>query len=204
MVCGESNAAAISAKYVDNDPLQRPAARATPANESHICDLMPPKGWKKDAQGNYPTTSYIKEQEKLTVDDLLFPRSIITSLAKDAVHQAVQTAEQDPRVMLSKDASLALQRSSTVFVNHLLMHARQIAQSNDRKSCSGEDVLKALDQIGLAGFESVVRERVVEYEKEVQRRRAEKTPAADEGQAEEGDAADEEEGSHKRAKLDEH
>ncbi|AET39358.1 DNA polymerase epsilon noncatalytic subunit Ecym_4295 [Eremothecium cymbalariae DBVPG len=135
---------------------------------------MPPKGWKKDAQGNYPTTSYIKEQEKLTVDDLLFPKSIITALAKDSIQQI----DTDSKILISKDASLALQRSSTVFVNHVLMAAREIAQNNDRKSCNEEDVLNALDQIGMVGFKSIVRVKVVEYEKCLQQRKAEKAAAA--------------------------
>ncbi|AMD18931.1 HBR030Wp [Eremothecium sinecaudum] len=143
---------------------------------------MPPKGWKKDAQGNYPTTSYIKEQEKVTVDDLLFPKSIITSIAKEALHSATP----DSKVMLSKDASIALQRSSTVFVNHLLMYARENAKNNDSKSCNEDDILSALEQIGLTGFKPIIRNKVVEYERALRQRKGKSELDAESANVEDG------------------
>lgn len=88
---------------------------------------MPPKGWRKDAQGNYPTTSYIKEQENITIQDLLFPKSTIVNLAREVPQQSGK------KLLINKDASLALQRGATVFVNHLLLFAREIAKSQDKK-----------------------------------------------------------------------
>lgn len=125
---------------------------------------MPPKGWKKNAQGNYPTTSYIKEQEKLTIDDLLFPKTIVTSLAK----YSIQEIDSEKKVLISKDASLALQRSATVFVNHLLMFTREISKNDSKKSCREEDVLNALDQLGFGGFKSIIRQKLDDYNQFVQ------------------------------------
>lgn len=124
---------------------------------------MPPKGWRKDSEGKYPNTSYIREQEKLSIDDLLFPKSIITSLAKGSLQNAFQN-DGDRRVTVSKDAALALQRSATVFVNHLLMFARSIAKANDRKSCNEQDILAALEQIGLGSLQSIISERMQGYQ----------------------------------------
>ncbi|AQZ13483.1 DPB4 (YDR121W) [Zygosaccharomyces parabailii] len=125
---------------------------------------MPPKGWRKDAQGNYPTTSYIKEQESVTIQDLLFIKSVITQLAKDVDHG-------DKKMMINKDAILALQRSATVFVNHLLMFAREIAKGQDRKSCNINDVLDALDQVGFGGFKTILSTKMVDYQRALELRK---------------------------------
>ncbi|CAR27798.1 hypothetical protein ZYGR_0N02840 [Zygosaccharomyces rouxii] len=125
---------------------------------------MPPKGWRKDAQGNYPTTSYIKEQENITIQDLLFLKSVITNLAKDVNHG-------DKRLMINKDAILALQRSATVFVNHLLMFARENSRSQDRKSCNINDVLDGLDQIGFGGFKTILSTKMVDYQRALELRK---------------------------------
>ncbi|CAI4058203.1 DNA polymerase epsilon noncatalytic subunit SKDI_04G3480 [Saccharomyces kudriavzevii IFO 1802] len=129
---------------------------------------MPPKGWRKDAQGNYPTTSYIKEQENITIQDLLFPRSAIVNLARQVPQQSGK------KLLINKDASLALQRGATVFVNHLLLFAREIAKSQDKKSCSVDDVMGALDHIGQSALKGVVRDKLEEYQAAVELRKREK------------------------------
>ncbi|CAI4038003.1 hypothetical protein SMKI_04G3420 [Saccharomyces mikatae IFO 1815] len=128
---------------------------------------MPPKGWRKDAQGNYPTTSYIKEQENITIQDLLFPRSAIVNLAREVPQQSGK------KLLINKDASLALQRGATVFVNHLLLFAREIAKSQDKKSCSVDDVLNALDHIGQSALKTAVRDKLDEYQAAVELRKKE-------------------------------
>lgn len=125
---------------------------------------MPPKGWRKDAQGNYPTTSYIKEQENITIHDLLFLKSVITNLAKDVNHG-------DKKLMINRDAILALQRSATVFVNHLLTFAREISSDQDRKSCNINDILDALDQIGFGGFKTILSTKMVDYQRAMELRK---------------------------------
>ncbi|CAI4344233.1 BDM_1a_G0010240.mRNA.1.CDS.1 [Saccharomyces cerevisiae] len=129
---------------------------------------MPPKGWRKDAQGNYPTTSYIKEQENITIQDLLFPKSTIVNLAREVPQQSGK------KLLINKDASLALQRGATVFVNHLLLFAREIAKSQDKKSCSVDDVLSALDHIGHSALKGLVRDKLDEYQAAVEQRKKEK------------------------------
>lgn len=129
---------------------------------------MPPKGWRKDAQGNYPTTSYIKEQENITIQDLLFPKSTIVNLAREVPQQSGK------KLLINKDGSLALQRGATVFVNHLLLFAREIAKSQDKKSCSVDDVLSALDHIGHSALKGPVRDKLDEYQAAVEQRKKEK------------------------------
>lgn len=134
---------------------------------------MPPKGWRKDAQGNYPTTSYIKEQENITIQDLLFPRSAIVNLAREVPQQSGK------KLLINKDASLALQRGATVFVNHLLLFAREIAKSQDKKSCSVDDVMSALDHIGQSALKGAVRDKLEEYQAAVELRKKEKPDSGD-------------------------
>lgn len=151
---------------------------------------MPPKGWRKDAQGKYPSTSYTKEQECLTVDDLLFPKSAILRLAKEVTTSQEEGDVAEKRLMISSDVSLALQRSATVFVNHLLMFARELACKQDRKSCGVDDVLSALDYIGHGGLAPIVQSKLQEYQKARARQAtAPGTDAADAADAEGADAS---------------
>lgn len=166
---------------------------------------MPPKGWRKDAQGNYPTTSYIKEQESVTIHDLLFPRSVVTHIAKE-VH-----ADAERKILLNKDTALALQRSSTVFVSHLFMHAREIAKEHDRKSCNVNDVYDALDKIGFGGFKSLINSKMIAYQEDLELKKNLKTSdesskaETNETEDEEKDTEEqdnEEEGTSKRPRHD--
>lgn len=129
---------------------------------------MPPKGWRKDSGGNYPNTSYVKEQEKISIDDLLFPKSLIMSLAKESIHSAFQNGDEERRVTVSKDAALAMQRSATVFVNHLLTFAQMNAKKNNRKSCNEHDIMMALDTLGFGALKSILVEKMEGYQKAMQ------------------------------------
>ncbi|QLQ82418.1 hypothetical protein HG537_0H01800 [Torulaspora globosa] len=150
---------------------------------------MPPKGWKKDAQGNYPTTSYMKEQESVTIHDLLFPKSVVTQLAKEV------GGDSEKKLLVSKDTALALQRSSTVFVNHLFMFAREIALSQDRKSCNINDIYDALDQTGFGGFKSIINSKIVAYQEALEMRKKfksnEKTTSMEENGSEDEEQQEE-------------
>ncbi|SMN21117.1 similar to Saccharomyces cerevisiae YDR121W DPB4 Shared subunit of DNA polymerase (II) epsilon and of ISW2/yCHRAC chromatin accessibility complex [Maudiozyma saulgeensis] len=125
---------------------------------------MPPKGWRKDAQGNYPSTSYMKEQENVTIEDLLFPRSVITSLAKEVVQLGQTDSEVEKRLVINKDAAIALQRSATIFVNHLLLFAREIAREQNRRSCNVDDILASVEYIGLPGLRNIIMDKMSDYQ----------------------------------------
>lgn len=157
---------------------------------------MPPKGWRKDAQGNYPTTSYIKEQESVTIHDLLFPRSVITHMAKEV------NADAERKILLNKDTALALQRSSTVFVSHLFMYAREIAKENDRKSCNVNDVYDALDKIGFGGFKSIINSKMIAYQEDLDLKRSLKF-SGDNGKVQANDTEDEEQDDDEQEQQEE-
>lgn len=167
---------------------------------------MPPKGWRKDSEGNYPNTSYIKEQEKISIDDLLFPKSIITSLAKESLQNAFQKGEEERRITVSKDAALAMQRSATVFVNHLLMFARMNAKDSNRKSCNDQDIMAALDTLGLGALKSILTGKMQEYQEAILWKKQNKVnnavPGADGDIAMEDDEDDEDDDGREGADAD--
>ncbi|SCV00247.1 LAME_0G08504g1_1 [Lachancea meyersii CBS 8951] len=133
---------------------------------------MPPKGPK------IPASSHAKEQQNVSIEDLLFPRSTIVNLAKDTALVGADAnaanEEEQKKVILSKDAVTALQRAATVFVNYLMLVSREGATSQIRKSCNVDDVLAALDYCGLEGLKAVVRARLDEYSRALELRKLKK------------------------------
>jgi len=71
---------------------------------------MPPKGWRKSADGSYPVPS--KERDMISIDDILFPKATVNRLGRAILPEGN---------IISKDSSTALQRSATVFVSYLLV-----------------------------------------------------------------------------------
>ncbi|CUS25048.1 LAQU0S25e00716g1_1 [Lachancea quebecensis] len=141
---------------------------------------MPPKDGKKQASGKSSATANAKEGQKVSIEDLLFPRTVIASLAKESAQHGqdrdtVAKGEELRKVMLSKDAVTALQRSATVFVNHLLVYARDSAGAQGRRSCSVDDVLLALNQCGMEGLEGLVRAKLDVYLQMLELRKREKS-----------------------------
>ncbi|SCU87210.1 LAFA_0E05380g1_1 [Lachancea sp. 'fantastica'] len=131
-----------------------------------------------------PVASHAKEQQNVTIEDLLFPRTTIANLAKDSVLLGSQKdgaqekdgddQDEQKKVVLSKDAVTALQRAATVFVNYLMVMSREGASFQNRKSCNVDDVLAALDHCGLEGLSALVRERLDEYNKALELRKLDK------------------------------
>lgn len=106
----------------------------------------------------------MKEQENVTIEDLLFPRSVITSLAKEVAQYGQADGEAEKRLVINKDAAIALQRSATIFVNHLLLFAREIAREQNRRSCSADDILASVEYIGLPGLRNIIMDKMLGYQ----------------------------------------
>lgn len=124
---------------------------------------MPPKGWRKNADGQYPQPSS-KENELISIDDILFPRTTIQKLAKNIVSDDENNAGQ---MTIAKDSLLALQRSATVFVSHLLFQAKQISKEANRKTVSAQDMLAALERAEFSGFIPEVKQKLSVFEANV-------------------------------------
>lgn len=127
---------------------------------------MPPKGWRKNADGQYPEPP--KEDTPVSIDDLLFPRSTIQKLAKQMI------SDNESNMLMAKDALLALQRSATVFVSNVMFHARQISKEQDRKGINSQDIMGALERAEFTGFIPEVRDRLTSFEQAQAMRRAKK------------------------------
>lgn len=120
--------------------------------------LMPPKGWRKNQQGKFPQNP--KDTELVSIDEILFPKSTIAKLAKQ-----ITSGENDANMILSKDSLVALQRAATVFVSHLLFHARNLAKDADRKNFNAQDVLHALEKAEFMGFVPEVKQKLATFER---------------------------------------
>lgn len=129
---------------------------------------MPPKGWRKNAEGKFPQNS--KDLELVSIDDILFPKSTISKLAKNITN----SENNDGNMILAKDSLLALQRSATVFVSHLMFHARQVAKDADRKNVSAQDILQGLEKADLSGFLPEVKQKLAAYEQNVETKKKQK------------------------------
>lgn len=131
---------------------------------------MPPKGWRKNAEGQYPQP--VKETEIVSIDDILFPRATVQKIAKNATNST-----SDDNMILAKDSLLAVQRSSTVFVSQLLYYARQIAKQRDRKVVNAQDILSALQETEFGGFIPDLKQKLSAFENNAVQKRKQKVTA---------------------------
>lgn len=142
---------------------------------------MPPKGWRKNADGSYPQP--IRELELKSIDEILFPRSIVQRLSKEI------TNSDSDNMTMAKDSLLALQRSATVFVSHMLFHAKMVAGVNDRKHVNAQDIIAALENSEYSGFIPEVKQKLSLFEANVEAKRKKKLSTAEKSkQSEESDA----------------
>lgn len=128
---------------------------------------MPPKGWRKNREGKFPQNN--KDTEIVSIDEILFPKSTISKLAKE-----ITASDNDSNMILSKDSLLAIQRAATVFVSHLLYHARNVAKEADRKNINAQDVLSALEKAEFLGFVPDVKQKLATHERNVDAKKLKK------------------------------
>ena len=135
---------------------------------------MPPKGWRK----NGDSAPISKDTELVSIDDILFPRSTIQKLAKGILSDASGTALGD-NMSLTKDSLIAVQRSATVFVSHMMFHARLIAKDLGRKNVNSQDILHALERADLAGFAPEIKQKLSLFELDAEAKKKSKQDAKD-------------------------
>ncbi|KAK8141823.1 hypothetical protein G3M48_009833 [Beauveria asiatica] len=93
-------------------------------------------GTKKGKEAAAATTA--AENEKMTVEDLMLPKSIITRLAKGVLPANTQ---------IQANAIMAMSKSTTVFISYLAAHANEITLNANKKTIMPADVFKALEEI---------------------------------------------------------
>ncbi|GMM37090.1 DNA polymerase epsilon noncatalytic subunit [Saccharomycopsis crataegensis] len=124
---------------------------------------MPPKGWRKNADGSYPLPS--REREIKSIDEILFPKSTVLKLAKSVF---------PPGTLISKESAEVLQRCATVYVNYITEYARNIAGSKDRVTVTANDVLEAFYSVGLDEFIETMRNELEQHTKIQEAKKLEK------------------------------
>ncbi|GEQ71168.1 hypothetical protein JCM33374_g4849 [Metschnikowia sp. JCM 33374] len=137
---------------------------------------MPPKGWRKNGE----SSQLPKEAELVSIDDILFPRSTIQKLAKSILNTSENSSSD--AMGLTKDSLIAVQRSATVFVSHLMFHARQIARDSGRKNVNSQDILHALERADLAGFSPEIKQKLSTFESDVDAKKKQKADAKESGE----------------------
>lgn len=91
----------------------------------------------------------------ISIEDILFPKATVNKLARAILPEGG---------LISKDSSTALQRSSTVFVSYLLVHARQHAKQFDRKTIGPQDIINALEKAEFSSFIPSVSEELDSFQ----------------------------------------
>ncbi|OBA24155.1 histone-fold-containing protein, partial [Metschnikowia bicuspidata var. bicuspidata NRRL YB-4993] len=136
---------------------------------------MPPKGWRKYGD----STQFPKDAELVSIDEILFPRSTVQKLAKGILNAADETSENGlgDNMGLTKDSLVAVQRSATVFVSHILFYARQTARDFGRKNVNSQDILTALERADLAGFAPEIKHKLSTFESDVEAKKKLKAEA---------------------------
>lgn len=139
---------------------------------------MPPKGWRKNRDGLPPTAN----TELVSIDDILFPKTTVTRLAKNILGED----SNGSGMLLAKDSQLALQRAATVFVSHMFHLARQAARDLSRLTINTHDIFQALERAQLAGFLPQIKLKLDIFENGIIKKREEKAASAtDTGDSEE-------------------
>lgn len=122
---------------------------------------MPPKGWRKNTEGQYPQPN--KDQDLVSIDEILFPRATVQKLAKNII-SASSDNENASNMIIAKDSLLAIQRSATVFVSHLMFQARQVSKEEGRKTVNAQDILASLEKAEFSGFVPEVKQKLSAFE----------------------------------------
>ncbi|KAJ8919791.1 hypothetical protein NQ315_006320 [Exocentrus adspersus] len=90
--------------------------------------------------------------EKL--EDLNLPNASVQKIIKEALPDNVN---------IGKDARSALSRAASVFVLYITSQASNEAQKADRKTLTGQDIIKALEELEFENFIEPLQEVLKEF-----------------------------------------
>ncbi|KAJ1646855.1 hypothetical protein J3B02_000504 [Coemansia erecta] len=120
-----------------------------------------------------------------TIDDLDFPKAVLTRIVKASLPE---------NIAIQKEARLAVNRASTIFVSYLAATANDCARESGHKIIMPNDVFKALEAVGLGDFIDRLQADLALYSSIVKQKKdlaAKNKAAEDEGDREEGEDEDE-------------
>ncbi|PBP25432.1 CBF/NF-Y family transcription factor [Diplocarpon rosae] len=86
--------------------------------------------------------------------DLSMPKSIVTRLAKGVL---------PPNTQIQGNATIAISKSATVFVNYVSSHANEHAAASNRKTITPQDIFNALDDLEFPDFRNRLEAELAKY-----------------------------------------
>ncbi|KAJ2556902.1 hypothetical protein EV175_001693 [Coemansia sp. RSA 1933] len=129
------------------------------------------------------TTATTTQQQQTTIDDLEFPKAVVTRLIKSSLPE---------NIAIQKDARQAVTKAATVFVSYLAATANDCAREGGHKTIMPSDVFKALEAVGLADFIERLQAELAAHSALV-REKKEKAKSKDEGDHDDEDEDDKDE-----------
>ncbi|EGX90594.1 CBF/NF-Y family transcription factor, putative [Cordyceps militaris CM01] len=134
------------ARRSDVSPAVADASSPTARADSSVPSTSPPPRAEEGEENS--TTEGTKrgkeaaaaavDLDKMTIEDLTLPKSIITRLAKGVLPANTQ---------IQANAIMAMSKSATVFISYLAAHANEITLNANKKTIMPADVFKALEII---------------------------------------------------------
>ena len=131
---------------------------------------MPAKGWRKDEQESNLDTILLNEN--LSIDNFVFPKSIITKICKSVIN-----SNDGEKYLLAKDTQIIIQRASILFINFIYHHAKQLVKANNRKIVNADDIINALSIVGFSNFKFLLDNELDAFNKRKEAKKLEKARA---------------------------
>ena len=169
---------------------------------------MPAKGWRKDEQESNLDTILLNEN--LSIDNFVFPKSIITKICKSVIN-----SNDGEKYLLAKDTQIIIQRASILFINFIYHHAKQLVKANNRKIVNADDIINALSIVGFSNFKFLLDNELDAFNERKEAKKLEKARAKElnnnnggnnkeiDDEIDDNDNNSNNEESSKRVKLDE-
>ncbi|XP_062083022.1 DNA polymerase II subunit B4-like [Humulus lupulus] len=99
--------------------------------------------------------------EKAVAEAEELPKAIVRRVVKDKLSHCAE----DTDFNVHKDALLAFSESARIFIHYLSATANDICKESKRQTISGDDVLKALEEIEFSEFLNPLNASLVEFRK---------------------------------------
>ncbi|KAF4349357.1 hypothetical protein CsatB_009712 [Cannabis sativa] len=99
--------------------------------------------------------------EKAVAETEELPKAIVRRVVKDKLSHCAD----DTDFNVHKDALLAFSESARIFIHYLSATANDICKESKRQTISGDDVLKALEEIEFSEFLDPLNSSLIEFRK---------------------------------------
>ncbi|XP_062083016.1 DNA polymerase II subunit B4-like [Humulus lupulus] len=122
-------------------------SRATTGSAASVELLLAPLHFEQD-KALVVVREREREMEKAVAEAEELPKAIVRRVVKDKLSHCAE----DTDFNVHKDALLAFSESARIFIHYLSATANDICKESKRQTISGDDVLKALEEIEFSEF----------------------------------------------------